>query len=154
MAAVVLVLYLLTAFGLRSLQQYRRTGEIGFRGVTGSVGSLEWWGGLLFAVALVLGLVAPALQLAEVVAPVVRDPIFTAMIVAGLGLTLLAPDPVALVGCARAGGRHRDPGPRSRGALPDGHPRADLPRLRRPRRPVSARCRPPVAGPGSPLDPI
>lgn len=155
MAAVALtlsLLYLLATFGLRTVQHYRRTGETGFRGVAGRPGSLEWWGGVLFVLALVLGLVAPILQLTAVLTPVpaldivplwavgfvlagagigatlaaqhgmgtswrigvdrgeitglvtsgafgvARNPIFTAMIAAGLGLALLAPNPAALVG--------------------------------------------------------
>ncbi|MFE5565872.1 methyltransferase family protein [Amycolatopsis japonica] len=157
MAALALglsLLYLLTAFGLRTVQHYRRTGETGFRGVTGRPASLEWWGGILFVLALLLALLAPILQLVGSLAPVsvldavplriagvvltgagiigtltaqhsmgiswrigvdhdettglvthgafalARNPIFTAMITAGLGLTLLAPNPAALAGVA------------------------------------------------------
>ncbi|MGI5506382.1 methyltransferase family protein [Lentzea sp. CA-135723] len=63
------LVYLGTAFGVRSWLQWRHTGSTGFRGVSGRPGSLEWWGGALFVLALVLGLAAPALQLAEVVSP-------------------------------------------------------------------------------------
>jgi len=42
------LIYLLTAFGLRSWLQYLRTGSAGFRGVSGRPGSVEWWGGALF----------------------------------------------------------------------------------------------------------
>jgi protein-S-isoprenylcysteine O-methyltransferase Ste14 len=140
--------YLLTAFGLRSLRHYRRTGSTGFRGVSGRPGSLEWWGSALFVLALLLGLAGPLLQLLDIVAPLldgvgvwvvglvvagvgivstlaaqqamgvswrvgvdhgestelvtagvfafVRNPVFTAMIATGVGLTVLAPNPVAL----------------------------------------------------------
>jgi hypothetical protein len=45
MAAVTLGLYMLflpTAFAMRSYLQYRRTGSAGFRGVNGRTGSAEW----------------------------------------------------------------------------------------------------------------
>jgi protein-S-isoprenylcysteine O-methyltransferase Ste14 len=157
MAAVALglyLVYLVTAFGLRSWLQYRRTGSTGFRGVSGRPGSLEWWGGVLFVLALLLGLAGPLLQLLGALTPLpvldstavqvpglviaaagiivtlvgqqamgaswrvgvdqqettdlvttgtfalVRNPIFTAMITTGLGLTLLAPNPVALAAFA------------------------------------------------------
>jgi protein-S-isoprenylcysteine O-methyltransferase Ste14 len=157
MAAVALALYLTflaTAFGLRTLMQYRRTGSTGFNGFTGRPGSLEWWGGVLFVVALVVGLAGPVLQLAGAVdaLPVldttaarvlglvlavagiagtlaaqqtmgaswrvgvdtrettrlvtggtfalVRNPIYTTMITASLGLALLAPNVVAVPGPA------------------------------------------------------
>jgi protein-S-isoprenylcysteine O-methyltransferase Ste14 len=155
MAATALVLYLLFAalgFGWRTWAHYRRTGSTGFEGVSGARGSAEWWAGVGFAVAMVLGVAAPLLQLARVVEPVayldnplvsivgavlaaagivgtlyaqhemgeswrigvdaaetttlvrqgifgvVRNPIFTAMVGFGAGVTLLAPNPLALVG--------------------------------------------------------
>ncbi|SDN31956.1 Protein-S-isoprenylcysteine O-methyltransferase Ste14 [Lentzea albidocapillata subsp. violacea] len=145
------VVYLALAFGWRSWAQWRATGSTGFRGIRGRVGSVEWWGGALFALSLVLGLVAPALQLADVMSPVhaldgrvghvagvvlsvggiaatlaaqrvmgaswrigvdpaestalvtdglfahVRNPVFTAMIMTGAGLTALAPNVIALI---------------------------------------------------------
>ena len=157
MAAVALTLYLTflaTAFGLRSLVQYRRTGSTGFRGLAGRPGAAEWWGGVLFALALVLGLAGPALQLAGVVDALpmldttavhvvglvvavagivgtlaaqqtmgtswrigvdqqettqlvtrgtfalVRNPIFSTTTTAGLGLTLLTPNAIAVLGLA------------------------------------------------------
>lgn len=62
--------YLTAAFGLRSVLQRRATGSAGFHGVSGRPGSAEWAGGALFAGALLLGAVAPALQLAGVVDPI------------------------------------------------------------------------------------
>ena len=73
MSAVALtlyVLYLLTAFALRSLLHYRRSGSTGFRGFSGRPGSLESWGGVLFAFAVILGLVAPLLQLLGLLSPI------------------------------------------------------------------------------------
>lgn len=146
------LLYLLTAFGLRSLLQYRRTGSTGFRGLGGRSGPAEWSAGGLFILALLLGLSAPMLQLLGAAAPLtaldtlagriaglilalagiagtltaqqsmgaswrigvdreeatilvtggtfalVRNPIFTAMIAAALGLALLAPNLVGVSG--------------------------------------------------------
>lgn len=66
MPATALVLYvisLMVVFVLRSVLQYRRTGSTGFRGLSGRPGSLTWCGGVLFALAVVLGLTAPLLQL-------------------------------------------------------------------------------------------
>ena len=139
------------AFGLRSWVHHRRTGSTGFVGLTGRVGSPEWLGGALFAVALVAAVAAPLLGLAGVLAPspaldhpavraagivlwavgvagtlwaqfamgdswrigvdegarttlvgrgpfrLVRNPIFTAMTIATLGLGLLVPNVVAAV---------------------------------------------------------
>ena len=154
-AALVLdVIYLLLVFVLRSWLQWRRTGSTGFHGVSGRAGSLEWWGGGLFVLAVLATGVAPVLQLAGVLGPVplldgtawqvaglvlsvcgivgtfvaqlamgaswrigvdqeestalvtggmfarVRNPIYTAMMVAWLGLTLLTPNLSALAGLA------------------------------------------------------
>ncbi len=62
-------LYLALDFGLRSVVQLRRSGDTGFRGIGGAVGSAEWMAGVLFAVALTLGLAAPVMALLEVVEP-------------------------------------------------------------------------------------
>ena len=77
-------LYFAVAFGLRSWLQYRRTGDSGFRGLSGRIGSVEWWGGALFAVALVTGLSAPIADLAGL------DPIdaLTAAWIQGVGIVL------------------------------------------------------------------
>jgi protein-S-isoprenylcysteine O-methyltransferase Ste14 len=144
------VMFMALAFGVRAVAHRRRTGSAGFNGMRGRPGSAEWFAGILFVVAVVAGLVAPALQAFGVVAPieavdgwftrgvgvivavagiaatlwaqgamgdswrvgvdpdettglvtagpfaVVRNPIFTTMAVAGLGLTLLAPNVVAI----------------------------------------------------------
>ena len=144
-------LYFAVAFGLRTWLQYRRTGDSGFRGLSGRVGSAEWWGGVLFIVALVTAVGGPIADLAgletiptltetwiqatgvvltlvgilatfaaqvsmgtswrigvdsgESTALVtagafalVRNPIFTAMGATGLGLVLVVPNVVAIVG--------------------------------------------------------
>ena len=64
------VAYLALAFGLRTWLQVRRTGSTGFVGLRGRVGSVEWTGGVLFAVAIVLGFAGPVLDLAGVLDPV------------------------------------------------------------------------------------
>jgi protein-S-isoprenylcysteine O-methyltransferase Ste14 len=142
------------AFGLRTWLQVRRTGSSGFNGISGPRGSLSWWAGVLFVLALLLGILAPALLLAGVttgasaalppvvgavglvvlvvgvvavllaqsgmgtswrigvddtertglvttgVFAVVRNPIFTAMVLAQAGMTLLAPTAVSAVALA------------------------------------------------------
>ncbi|NUU17006.1 isoprenylcysteine carboxylmethyltransferase family protein [Cellulomonas humilata] len=135
-------------FGLRTWLHMRRTGHSGYKGVSGTRGSAEWWGGILFVAALLLAAAGPALAVAGLVtAPagaggalgwvgaivaivgflavllaqsgmgsswrigvdrtevtglvttsmfaVVRNPIFTAMATALLGLTLLVPTAVS-----------------------------------------------------------
>jgi protein-S-isoprenylcysteine O-methyltransferase Ste14 len=64
------VAYLAVTFGLRSWIQRRRTGSAGFHGVSGKPGSLEWWGGVLFVVALIGAPVGLGLDLANVLAPI------------------------------------------------------------------------------------
>lgn len=145
------LVYLLLAFGLRTLLHFRRTGRTGWAGVSGAPGSVEWWGGVLFVVAIVAGVAAPVgavtgalpacglldgtiLQAMGLVLFVVggvatlwaqsamgdswrigvedrattalvakgpfrwvRNPIFTSMLAATVGLALLVPNGVALV---------------------------------------------------------
>lgn len=150
-ALVLFGVYLGVGFGLRTWVQVRRTGDTGFRGISGRFGSAEWWAGVLFVVALVTGvlgpvtaligvepvdvLTAPLLQWTGVVVAVaglaatfltqlemgtnwrigvdetestdlvttgpfamVRNPIFTAMAGTGVGLALMVPNVVALLG--------------------------------------------------------
>jgi protein-S-isoprenylcysteine O-methyltransferase Ste14 len=87
MAVVALVLYvaaLVVVFGVRSWVQHRRTGSAGFRGFSGTPATAGWWGGVLFVLAIVLGLAAPILAGTGVV---VADPP-VALQVAGLVLAL------------------------------------------------------------------
>jgi protein-S-isoprenylcysteine O-methyltransferase Ste14 len=49
LALALLVAYGLVAFVLRALIQVRLTGSTGLKGISGSPGSLEWLGGVLFA---------------------------------------------------------------------------------------------------------
>lgn len=155
MAVVALILYgvyLVLAFGLRTLIQLRRTGSSGFHGLGGRPGSAEWIAGVGFTLALLVGAAAPVLALLDVVEPIaaldttaihvaglilavagigltfyaqvamgaswrigvdpeertqlvtsgpfalVRNPIFAAMLPTALGLTMLVPSWVALLG--------------------------------------------------------
>jgi protein-S-isoprenylcysteine O-methyltransferase Ste14 len=69
MTVAALALYvaaLVVLFGVRSLVQFRRTGSTGFRGISGTPAEPEWWGGVLFVVAVVAGLAGPALAVAGV----------------------------------------------------------------------------------------
>jgi protein-S-isoprenylcysteine O-methyltransferase Ste14 len=87
-------LYIALAFGLRSVIQLRRSGDTGFRGVGGAVGSAEWTAGVLFAAALIVGAAAPVMALLEVVEPLEsleRTPVHLAgviLFVVGLVATL------------------------------------------------------------------
>ena len=80
------LVYLGLAFGLRSVLQRRATGSTGFVGISGSPGSPEWSAGVLFVVALFLGLMAPAFAVAGIVEPFVDS---TALNVVGLAATIL-----------------------------------------------------------------
>lgn len=99
MATFALVLYLLllgVVFGVRSWTQRRATGSSGYRGISGRPGSLEWLGGVLFIVALALGLAAPIAELAHVLDPATAldDAVVgaagAALAVIGAGLTIAA----------------------------------------------------------------
>jgi protein-S-isoprenylcysteine O-methyltransferase Ste14 len=84
-ATVALVLHAVglgLAFGVRTWRHLRSTGSTGFRGVTGRPGSLPWWGGALFLLALLLAVAAPVLALAGVLAP---PPALVRPATAGLG---------------------------------------------------------------------
>jgi len=61
--------YLALAFGLRTWLQLRRTGESGFKGISGRAGSLEWTAGVLFVVAIAVGVAAPVLDVTDVIEP-------------------------------------------------------------------------------------
>jgi protein-S-isoprenylcysteine O-methyltransferase Ste14 len=151
-ALVLFAVFALLGFGWRSWEQRRRTGSTGFRGITGRPGSLEWFAGAGFIVAMGVAVFGPILQLLGVVSPLaflhtpwiqltgaaiavvgiattvyaqldmgdswrigvdksetttlvrtgvfgwVRNPIFTAMLIFGLGIALVTPNLVAIVG--------------------------------------------------------
>jgi protein-S-isoprenylcysteine O-methyltransferase Ste14 len=157
MAGAALALYgvwFALAFGLRTLIQVRRSGDSGWRGGSfgGRPGSAEWWAGVLFAVAIAVGVAAPVagllgldplVELGDVGQAVavgvaaagialtllaqmamgdswrigvdagertdlvtrgpfglVRNPIFSAMLVTAVGLTAMVPNVIAAVGLA------------------------------------------------------
>ncbi|MBA3490753.1 MAG: isoprenylcysteine carboxylmethyltransferase family protein [Rubrobacteraceae bacterium] len=68
-ALALYALYLALAFVGRTLLQLRTTGSTGFKGIGGRPGSAEWIGGVLFVVAILLGLAAPVLTLAGAMQP-------------------------------------------------------------------------------------
>jgi protein-S-isoprenylcysteine O-methyltransferase Ste14 len=90
------VLYVLLAFVLRSLLQRRATGSTGFKGISGRPGSPEWSGGVLFAIAIVLGLLGPLLAVTDLSEPIsaldgtAGHALGIVLYVAGLGGTLAA----------------------------------------------------------------
>ena len=96
LALVLYVVYLLLAFGLRTVLQVRRTGSTGFKGIGGRPGSAEWLAGVGFTLALVLGFSAPVLALLDVVEPVAAldghgaHAVGTVLAIAGIGATLYA----------------------------------------------------------------
>lgn len=87
LALILYVVYLLLAFGLRTLIQLRRTGSTGFHGLGGRPGSAEWIAGVGFTLALLLGAAAPVLALLDVVEPIAALDT-TALHVAGLILAV------------------------------------------------------------------
>ncbi|MFC4049790.1 methyltransferase family protein [Actinomadura syzygii] len=67
MALTALIIYLVwaaAAFGLRSLVQWRRAGDTGFRGGGLAPGSVQWWARIAFLAALLIGLAGPVAGLA------------------------------------------------------------------------------------------
>ncbi|ORB26274.1 methyltransferase family protein [Mycolicibacterium parafortuitum] len=151
-AIALFVVFGALGFGWRSWVQHRRTGSTGFKGISGRPGSVEWFAGVGFVAAIVVGVAAPTLQWVALVAPlplpnwvpvagtaiavagiaatvyaqidmgdswrigvdhsesttlvhrgvfaVVRNPIFTAMLIFGFGIMLVTPNVVAIVGFA------------------------------------------------------
>lgn len=93
MAIAALALYAawaMLAFGWRSAVQQRRTGDSGFRGISGAPGSIEWSAGMLFVLAIGAGIAAPLVALAGALEPVgALDHRWVAVlgvVVAGLGI--------------------------------------------------------------------
>ncbi len=64
-ALTIYVLFALLAFVWRGWRQYRRTGDHGFRGVSGRIGSIEWWGAGLLTAGACAGLVALVVELGD-----------------------------------------------------------------------------------------
>jgi protein-S-isoprenylcysteine O-methyltransferase Ste14 len=69
LALALLALYGLLGVVLRIAVQHRRTGSTGFKGVRGASGAVERVGGVLYAAAVVLSAVGPALQEAGALHP-------------------------------------------------------------------------------------
>jgi protein-S-isoprenylcysteine O-methyltransferase Ste14 len=92
-SAAVVALALLALFGLlgfcwRAWLQRQRTGSTGFRGISGRIGSTEWFAGTGFVIALIVAVVGPALQLSGVIIPL---PVLHAdwIQIAGIALAVL-----------------------------------------------------------------
>ena len=68
-ALVLFAVFAALGFGWRSWEQRRRTRSTGFRGISGRLGSAEWFVGVGFVVAIAAAFVAPILQLLGVVSP-------------------------------------------------------------------------------------
>jgi len=96
MTLVALFLYvvaLAVLFGVRSWVQRRRTGSAGFHGISGGPADAGWWGGVLFVVAMALGLAAPLLAVAGVVEaepPLVVQAVGLVVALLGFAATLAA----------------------------------------------------------------
>jgi protein-S-isoprenylcysteine O-methyltransferase Ste14 len=87
-AIAALVIYLAwaaLAFGLRTLLQWRRTGDTGFRGGGLAEGTLQWWARILFTGALLSGAAGPVAALAGLPVFGVLD--HAAVQAAGIGAT-------------------------------------------------------------------
>lgn len=82
---------LVLAFGVRTWLHLRMTGSTGFRGLSGRPASPAWWGGVLFAVGVVLGATAPLLVTTGTSpSTVVPGPVAVAGLVLGVaGLVLV-----------------------------------------------------------------
>jgi protein-S-isoprenylcysteine O-methyltransferase Ste14 len=97
-AITALVIYLVwaaLAFGLRSMLQWRRTRDTGFRGVGLARGSTQWWVRLLSVAALIVGAAGPIAALAGLNLIGVMDQTWlrvsgTALALAGIVATLAA----------------------------------------------------------------
>ena len=90
-ALFLFAVYILAAFVLRSVLQYRRTGDTGFRGISGPVGSSRRWAGVLFISALgagVLGPVAALLGMESISVLTTHDVQAPAVVATVLGIVL------------------------------------------------------------------
>lgn len=92
-ALVLYVVALVVLFGVRSWLHLRRTGSTGFVGISGTPAEAGWWGGVLFVVAMVLGLAGPLLAGAGAVTadpPVAGQVLGLVLALAGFAATLAA----------------------------------------------------------------
>jgi protein-S-isoprenylcysteine O-methyltransferase Ste14 len=81
------VFWLTTTFGVRMLVAFRRTGDSRFRGISGRPPSLEWCAGVLFVVALALGVLAPVAAISGL-QPLVSSPAmaWSGLVIASCGV--------------------------------------------------------------------
>lgn len=91
-ALVLYGFYGFLAFGLRGVVQRRRTGDSGFRGFSGTVGSPEWFAGILFALAIAAGVLGPVAGIAGWLQPLDLpfDIVGAALAVVGIAATVAA----------------------------------------------------------------
>ncbi|MHC9293895.1 methyltransferase family protein [Mycobacterium sp. LTG2003] len=69
LALALFAVFALLGFGWRSWLQWRHTGSTGFKGISGRPGSVEWFAGVGFIVALLAAVAAPILQWIGLVTP-------------------------------------------------------------------------------------
>ena len=65
LAILLVLVWFLSLFVLRTLIQWWRTGDAGVRGFSGRVGSLEWNAGALASLGMVAGVLAPVATIAD-----------------------------------------------------------------------------------------
>lgn len=99
LALVFYAVFLVLAFGLRTLAHRRATGTSGFHGISGPAGSWAWWGGVSFVVAVVGGVAAPGLALVGL-APAIES----SAIVGAIGIVLVVVGTIATVAAQGAMG--------------------------------------------------
>jgi protein-S-isoprenylcysteine O-methyltransferase Ste14 len=93
-ALVLFAVFGVLGFGWRSWLQHRRTGSTGFRGTSGPIASPEWLAGVGFVVALMVAVIAPILQRANVIQPI---SILTAVWIQVVGIVVATAGIVATV---------------------------------------------------------
>lgn len=100
LAIVYYVVYLIVAFVLRGLVQWRRTGDAGFRFGAEAPGSPQWWARLGFVAALAGGAAAPVLAVIGVHGPIGvldRTPVAAVgAVIAGAGIVATTVAQVAM----------------------------------------------------------
>lgn len=92
-ALAIYAAWLFAAFGVRTALHWRKTGDSGWRGLSGRFGSAEWLAGVLFVVALVVGVLGPTLVLwghKEIARSSVVGIVGSALALFGVGLTVAA----------------------------------------------------------------
>jgi protein-S-isoprenylcysteine O-methyltransferase Ste14 len=85
-ALVLLIIFYLLSFGLRTAVHRRRTGSSGFRGISRDAGFAGWLGGVAFVAALIAGIAAPTAELIGVIDPLIEPPIEVAPVGAALAV--------------------------------------------------------------------